>query len=245
MVEEIAKKLTDLGYMRVSKVSVGGEFTLRGEVLDIYLSCDEDPYRIVFDFDTIENIKTFSVETQTTIDAVDRITIYPSKEILWTDDFTAELDSKLRETFKKNQTISDEYTSSLGLSPVNLCEKFDELLEKLESTGEAEGEELLYPALFDRQYSVLDYINDDTLVFYYDFDRLQNSRESLQKEFMGSFKKARPVELVLSPEKILFDFDRLCDSHDKKIIYKSIHTQIDEEDKETKSIQLINHTHLS
>lgn len=234
---EIAKKLTDLGYMRVSKVSVGGEFTLRGEVLDIYLSCDEDPYRIVFDFDTIENIKTFSVETQTTIDAVDRITIYPSKEILWTDDFTAELDSKLRETFKKNQTISDEYTSSLGLSPVNLCEKFDELLEKLESTGEAEGEELLYPALFDRQYSVLDYINDDTLVFYYDFDRLQNSRESLQKEFMGSFKKARPVELVLSPEKILFDFDRLCDSHDKKIIYKSIHTQIDEEDKETKSIQ--------
>ena len=231
---EIAKKLTDLGYIRVSKVSVGGEFTLRGEVLDIYLSCDEDPYRIVFDFDTIENIKTFSVETQTTINTVERITVYPSKEILWTSDLVNELDQKLRDTFIKNQSVSDEYTNALGIANVNLKDKFDLMLEKLEASGEAEGEELLYPALFDRQYSVLDYITDDTPVFYYDFDRLENSRESLQKEFMGSFKKARPVELVLSPEKILFDFDTLCSLHDKKIIYKSIHTEKDEEDKDKK-----------
>ncbi|MBR5934428.1 MAG: transcription-repair coupling factor [Treponema sp.] len=225
---KIADSLTKLGYLRVPKVSVNGEFTLRGEVLDIYLSCEEHPYRIIFDFDEIENIRTFETETQTTIESVEEITVYPSKEILWTDEDADRLYSKLNKTFKDNQRISDEYTLSMGLEKTDLDLKFEELIYKLKTSKEAEGEELLYPALFDRKYSVLDYLDEQTAVIFYDFDRLLNSKEVLQKEYTGLYKKARPVELVLSPENMIFDFDALYIKHRKNIFFKSIHTQTEE-----------------
>ncbi|MBQ0003612.1 MAG: transcription-repair coupling factor [Treponema sp.] len=226
---EIAEKLSKAGFVRVPKVSVPGEFTLRGEVLDIFLGSEENPYRIVFDFDTIETIKTFSVENQATIEAVDKITVTPSKEILWNTDLVNQLEKNLQNTFSENQKISDEYTEATGSNKVNLSKKFEELLIKLDESKEAEGEELLYPALFDKTYSVLDYITEDTAVIFYDFDRQLNSKESFNREYIGLYKKARPTELVLSPEKILFSFEEKIKQHKKSIYFRSIHTERDEE----------------
>ena len=66
---KISEKLSKLGYTRVSKVTVRGEFSLRGEVLDIFVPCDENASRVIFDFDTIENIKSFDATNQATIEA--------------------------------------------------------------------------------------------------------------------------------------------------------------------------------
>lgn len=85
-VEEIASRLSQMGYMRVPKVNMKGEFALRGEVLDIFVSGEKVPFRIIFDFDTIEQIKTFEVESQNTKDKLESILIYPMKEVVWTQD---------------------------------------------------------------------------------------------------------------------------------------------------------------
>ncbi len=50
---DLAEKLASLGYIRVPKVGVPGEFTLRGEVLDVFTPGEELPTRILFDFDEI------------------------------------------------------------------------------------------------------------------------------------------------------------------------------------------------
>ncbi|MDE5798436.1 MAG: transcription-repair coupling factor, partial [Treponemataceae bacterium] len=54
---DLAEKLTAIGYTRVPKTSVPGEFTLRGEVLDIFTPGAPLPARIVFDFDAVGQIK--------------------------------------------------------------------------------------------------------------------------------------------------------------------------------------------
>ena len=69
-----------MGYTRVPKVSVRGEFSLRGEVLDIFLPLDEHATRIIFDFDTIQAIKEFETDTQVTINSKDEVLISPLKE---------------------------------------------------------------------------------------------------------------------------------------------------------------------
>ena len=228
---EIAEKLTSLGYIRVSKVSVPGEFTLRGEVLDIFLPCEENAHRIVFDFDEIENIKTFSTDSQATIESVDRVTVYPSKEILWDSELIDNLEKKLKPVFAEAEQLSDTYQIVKDKNSLSLLEKFELLLTSLDNSNEAEGEELLYPAVFDRMYSVLDYIDENTQVIYYDYDRLVNAKETLHREYMGLFKKARFTDLVLSPEKILFDFETLSARHEKNILYRTIHSESEEESK--------------
>jgi len=61
--EKIASLLVQWGYTRVPRVSVRGEFALRGEVLDVCAAANKGSqhtaYRIQFDFNTIEKIKSF------------------------------------------------------------------------------------------------------------------------------------------------------------------------------------------
>ncbi|MBR4180033.1 MAG: transcription-repair coupling factor, partial [Treponema sp.] len=92
-----AQKLTQLGYTRVSRVNVKGEFSLRGEVLDIFLPLAENPVRIIFDFDMIESIKEFEADSQITLAKKEKITIYPMKEVLWTPELVQTLGKRLEE----------------------------------------------------------------------------------------------------------------------------------------------------
>ena len=101
-----AEKLTSIGYTRVPRVSVRGEFSLRGEVLDIFLPESEDAVRIIFDFDTIEKIKTFDAENQTTSSSVNSVLIYPMKEVILNETLTAKLEEKLSDS----ETVSAEKT---------------------------------------------------------------------------------------------------------------------------------------
>ena len=47
----LEKRLQEFAYYRVPRVTVAGEFALRGEVLDIYMPGDSDAVRIVFEFE--------------------------------------------------------------------------------------------------------------------------------------------------------------------------------------------------
>ena len=91
----LAKRLSELGYLRVPKVGMKGEFALRGEVLDIFMPGEMYANRIVFDFDKIEQIKVFDTENQASISTVDRLLIYPMKEVLWNEELIKLLNNRL------------------------------------------------------------------------------------------------------------------------------------------------------
>jgi len=76
--EGLSEKLTGFGYERVPKTTVPGEWTMRGEVLDIFADEDAHPFRISFGWDTIESIKTFDPITQLPDDAqLEKISVFP------------------------------------------------------------------------------------------------------------------------------------------------------------------------
>lgn len=45
---QLVKQLTNIGYQKVSQVINPGEFSRRGDILDIYEITEENPYRIEF-----------------------------------------------------------------------------------------------------------------------------------------------------------------------------------------------------
>lgn len=59
---DLLKDLIKMGYKRVDLVSNVGEFSLRGDIIDIYPLMGE-PTRIVFDFDIVESIKLYNSVT--------------------------------------------------------------------------------------------------------------------------------------------------------------------------------------
>ena len=78
--DSLLKKLAALGYQRVEMVASRGEFAVRGDILDIFPSTDEEPIRCEFFGENLEEMKTFEVYSQRSKKSVKAVSVYPVQE---------------------------------------------------------------------------------------------------------------------------------------------------------------------
>ncbi|OCG22441.1 transcription-repair coupling factor [Gilliamella sp. wkB108] len=78
--EHLRLQLENAGYRSVSQVMEHGEYATRGALFDIYPMGSDKPYRIDFFDNEIDSIRTFDVETQRTLDEIDKIQLLPAHE---------------------------------------------------------------------------------------------------------------------------------------------------------------------
>ena len=182
--EEIAAELSRWGYLRVPRVSVAGEFALRGEVLDVYSPGRSAALRIVIDFDEVEEIRLFDPLNQSSVGKRESATIYPAREVLWEEELIGRLEKKMGE---------------IGFDG-------EEFLTELRTSGEIRGEELFYPLCFEKNYTIFDYLGEKSAVYYINPELLKNSAQGLSQEYGELFKRARSEGLNYpSPDRIMAD----------------------------------------
>lgn len=224
----ISEKLTTIGYTRVSKVSVRGEFSLRGEVLDIFLPIDDNPTRIIFDFDEITNIRVFDYDSQTTLYSKESLEIFPMKEIIWTDEFVSIIESKLQDYQKNainnNQTANETEHVHLPFTQDALL-YLENAISELKIKGSTEGEEFFYQLIFDKKYTFADYLKNDSYVFFYDYDRLLNGELAINREYNGMYRKARETLPVLPPDLILNPLEKTVSDIKKALFFRTINQE--------------------
>ena len=81
-IEAITKKLTALGYTRCSMVEGPGQFAIRGGILDIYSSANDQPVRMEFFGDELDTMGYFDPVTQRRTENVQSTVILPVAETL-------------------------------------------------------------------------------------------------------------------------------------------------------------------
>ncbi len=74
--KELAQKLVDLGYKKSTMVNDVSEFSIRGDIADIF-SLNENPVRIELWGDEVVDIRYFNNETQKSIEKIKEINILP------------------------------------------------------------------------------------------------------------------------------------------------------------------------
>lgn len=79
-------KITQIGYYRVNKIDQSLQFASRGDILDIYSLNYDDPIRIEFFDNTIESIRFFHVNDQSSYSKVDSIEVLPATLNLLSDE---------------------------------------------------------------------------------------------------------------------------------------------------------------
>ncbi len=72
--------LVDLGYSKAPMVGEKGEFSRREWIFDVFPSTAEDPLRIEFFGDEIEEVKIFDVETQRSKGNIGELLLFPAAE---------------------------------------------------------------------------------------------------------------------------------------------------------------------
>ncbi len=206
----LADHLAKQGYVRVPRVTVRGEFTVRGEVLDIFMPGEQYAHRIVFDFDEIESIKSFDTENQASVDKMNSLLIYPMKEVVWTDELVQEVERSAKEHIYAIPEIKRDFYEK----------KLENFLTELYIHREAEGEELFYPLLTSS--SIFDYLSSDTTVMFFDYDRQSNMQENFEREYSALCKRAMDETFVPPSETQIFDFKTISNQHAKQLLFRTI-----------------------
>jgi transcription-repair coupling factor (superfamily II helicase) len=188
----LEKRLQEFGYYRVPRVTVPGEFALRGEVLDIFMPGDNDAVRIVFEFDDIEYIKYFDPISQSSQEKLKSVTLYPTKEMIWDEE---------RLTFLEKN-----------------FEHSEEVIDALRNRGGFRGEELFYPLAFETPSSLIDYFSKDDLLFLVDQESLRSGEKHLSNEYEELYLQALDQQLLVpEPDRIHNSLDETIQGHRKTI----------------------------
>ncbi|MDK2923368.1 MAG: hypothetical protein PWQ90_809 [Pseudothermotoga sp.] len=72
--------LQNLGYERTYLVRSGGEFTVRGDIVDVFLPIYEKPIRIELFGNSIEDIRSFDVISQISAEKLEEFILLPARE---------------------------------------------------------------------------------------------------------------------------------------------------------------------
>ena len=74
----ITDALLEYNFEHVDFVVEPGQFAIRGSIVDVFSFANDYPYRIVFDFDEIESIRSFNPVDQLSIEKLNRIVLLPN-----------------------------------------------------------------------------------------------------------------------------------------------------------------------
>ncbi|MFI5935588.1 transcription-repair coupling factor [Actinoplanes sp. NPDC051494] len=159
--DDVSRRLSDMAYARVDLVTKRGEFAVRGGILDVFPPTDEHPSRVEFWGDEVEEIRTFAVADQRTIDPVQRLWAPPCRELL----LTPEVRARAAELAADHPEIG-------------------EILDKLAEGIPVEGMESLAPALLrgtDSMELLLDCMPAGTHVLLCDPERIRTRAHDLTR----------------------------------------------------------------
>lgn len=170
---KIAQILISYGYKRTTNVSDIGEFALRGDILDIY-TLQNNPVRIEFFADTIEDIRFFNPVSQKSFKHIEEIAVYPLYKFI--------LNDKNKKNFINSIKVKpedDEFRAKIK----------NELIEKISEIGYFEGIEYYQNYFMDDTYSVFDYFNDYIIVFK-ESSSVFSKYENLDMTYIQSYQDA-------------------------------------------------------
>lgn len=134
------------GYERSPIVENPGEFCVRGGILDLFCPVYDEPLRIEFFGDVVDDIRFFSVDTQKKTGTAHEVVIVPSKETILRSRDSDVIIGRIR-----------KLSADLGLTAMQTRAAID----RIRNEGLYQGIECLLPCFYENLGSIFDYIAKD------------------------------------------------------------------------------------
>ncbi|GGF42202.1 transcription-repair-coupling factor [Marmoricola endophyticus] len=164
--EDVVRRLALAAYSRVDLVERRGEFAVRGGIIDVFPPTEEHPLRLELFGDEVDEIRTFAVADQRTMDPVDRLWAPPCRELIL-DETTRERARALGEAHPELRDLTEQMAQGIAV----------------------EGMESLSPALVDEMEMLTDLLPATTTVLLADPERVRTRAHDLvatSEEFLGA-----------------------------------------------------------
>lgn len=196
---ELAKKLAALGYSREHLVSLRGEFSVRGDIVDIYPSTGF-PVRIEFFDNEVESIRAFNIESQRSIEEIEAVKVPPRYWIVINDP-QGLVDRISAHCEKVMPQMSDDAAETLRAVLENE-------VPMLTQGSYPESAEYYGTFLHDQFATILNYLPQDAILVLDEWDSIALSMNSLEDKLNAALEEGvstgrfvpipRPLHLCVS-----------------------------------------------
>ena len=207
---ELNEKLFELEYTKEDFVQSPGDFSLRGNILDVFSYSNENPIRIQFDDDKIERIREFNIDTQYSINDLKKIKISPN------------INSDLLD---KNESVINIINNDC-IVVINSLELIDEELKKLNPSNDLN---YYNHKKFNEEVKnkLTLFLNNKTEKLFYDFKikpqpSFNKNFNLLNDSLTDFFKKGYKLNLFFSTFEQSERFKQILDKYEREYEYKSI-----------------------
>jgi transcription-repair coupling factor (superfamily II helicase) len=207
---ELDRNLARLGYDRVSLVETEGQWSRRGDIVDIFPVSAELPVRLEWFGDELEQIKEFDASTQRSLDKLDRVLLTPTS-------FATIIINTIRELGKDlNDYLSEEELAEFAEGKI------------------PEGMQRFLGLAFPNPANILDYLPANTLMAIDEIEQCQVHNDRWlgrsQEQWKGIISQGKSTvklpKIHHSLEDILFNIDKFQPLYLSEIAEENPHLTI-------------------
>ncbi len=189
--ELLEARLSENGYTRTSLVENHGEFSVRGDIVDIYPPASPNPLRVEFFDDTVESIREFDVSSQVSVKEIETVEILPVREVCPTL-------GQRKEGVEKILKLAEEQEVERAA--------LKELLDKIQHRENFPGIENLAPFFYSRRETLFNYLPADVLFVIDEEDAVRCKCEHYDELVQSEYALTRGNrEVAASPKSFYLD----------------------------------------
>src|SRR5690554_483043 len=211
--ENLTRKLVNIGYKREYTVLKTGEFSIRGSIMDIFPIGYENPFRIDFFDIEVDTIKIFEPETQLSIGKISEFNILPLNELFFNDEKREKGILRLEKHLEEHDYNEEEKEI--------LNHNVDELYQKINLDIKNE-----FICFFTEKDNTIFDFTDNKRIYFFEPDKMYLNEERMIEDietydFIESGKVIKDISFYKSVDELL--------AHNNNIQVEMLDTLIESE----------------
>ena len=209
--EEVKQNLILLGYERNDLIEGKGQFSVRGDIIDVALT-ETKGVRVELWGDEVDSIRNFSISSQRSNEMLDKIEIMPAHEFI--------LENELKNIVSKIQN-SNEYIDKVKAKG-DYRNKIEEIINKdielIESGDYISKIDKYFNSFYDKTETFLDYLENDFVILFDELSKIKQRSDNILIENKNLIKALIEKEKYV-PQSILNIEPIDYVSEDKQVVY--------------------------
>ena len=211
--EDVKRKLIKIGYNRYDLIEGKGQFSVRGDIVDIAVT-ESTGIRLEFWGDEIDSIRNFNITSQRSIQNLEKATIYPAHEYILQDSIENVCKKiKKLEVSKAQEQILEEDIEQIKAG--NYISKIDKYFD----------------CFYEEKSSLIDYLNKDTAIFIEEENKIKQRMQNIQIDNQNLIKTLIEKEKIV-PQAIE---NLITQEQIENILQNRQIVQVEKQDKPAKS----------
>ena len=177
--EDVKRKLIKLGYSRYDLIEGKGQFSVRGDIVDIAVT-ESTGIRLEFWGDEIDSIRNFNITSQRSIQNLEKATIYPAHEYI--------LQNSIEDVCKKIKKLEVSKAQEQIL---------EEDIEQIKAGNYISKIDKYFDCFYEETSSLIDYLNKDTAIFIEEENKIKQRMQNIQIDNQNLIKTLTEKEKIV------------------------------------------------